>query len=607
MTASSPDPKSWHKTNKVEGFYIPAPNEAIYVCRHEPISEAKNKTVIICPPIGYEYNHSYRSLRYLAEHLCSQGFTVFRFDYYGTGNSEGSVLDSHCQERWIENILALSLFVHNSYPSSKQTWIGVRLGASLAALALQKQFCEPELPENITKCINSIESLILWEPIIKGRAYIRELQAIARLSEYNQNIDDSIIESAGFILSHDTAEKIKSINLQKTDLSSIKANILLIKRNDKPIDESFSNHLSEQGVNVNLTSLDGFVGMMEEPHKTTVPSEAISRITSYLNSFTANSLEKSQKVAYSSSLTFHLQGADIVEEAIYFGKDCTLFGILSKPKLTNKNSHRCIILSNSGAVHHVGPNAIYTLVARELAAMGFYVFRLDLENLGDSQITDSDNENHPYQPHALENIKTAIDFLRHHSDIKTFTICGICSGAYTAFHAGIKSNELPVSEILMINPLTFYWDPSQSLETNQNMFKDQAYYQQSLYSIEKWKKLFSGQANISYVAQFIIRRILKLAQEKAFDIWSLITGEKSKLANDLFRIHKQNTAISFIFSSTDPGLAIVKSEANRTLKQGLKDRWISLDIIDNADHTLSSNQAKNKLIKILNRHYKTQP
>jgi hypothetical protein len=34
---------------------------------------------------------------------------------------------------------------------------------------------------------------------------------------------------------------------------------------------------------------------------------------------------------------------------------------------------------------------------------------------------------------------------------------GLCSGAHNTFHAGLTLTDEDIRELVMINPLTFYW------------------------------------------------------------------------------------------------------------------------------------------------------
>jgi len=582
-----------HNQCESRAFYLRSDEEDISVWQHSPVQVSlKNQVVIICPPVGYEYNHSYRSLRRLAEYLCSQGIIVFRFDYQGIGNSAGSVLAKDCLQCWVDNIKNLSDAIDSSFPGFKQCWLGLRLGGTLAMLAAEQ---------------HHVDKLVLWEPIVKGRPYILELEALSSLSSISADDSMDYLESAGFLLSNDTSQKIKKLNLIKDVKIPSVSKMLLLQRDDRPVDNSFVEHLQAEGCDAQLTAIAGYADMMAEPQNTRVPTDAIEYVSQWLQvDATQADNASALQLAGAASIKLDEGDAEIEEQPCYFGKDASLFGMLGKPVIRNAHSSSCIIIANSGSVHHVGPNAVYTLISRALVALGYYVFRIDLENIGDSVVVDLDVENHPYQPNATDNIRAAINFVEQHLAVENFIISGICSGAHVAFHVGLNLSDLKISEILLINPLTFYWTPGMSLEipSSLRMFKDQAYYKQSLRNPEKWKKLFSGKVDIKNITGFIYNRGVALVKQIWSDTQALFLGERTELARDMVAIHDRGITVNFIFSSTDPGLDILKSQAKRALWKGIKERWIALHVIDDADHTFSRKGARDDLLTVLIKHFK---
>ena len=59
--------------------------------------------IVLCYPMAHEYMYVHRAFRQLANRLARTGFHVFRFDYYGFGDSAGESEESHI-EQWIKDI-----------------------------------------------------------------------------------------------------------------------------------------------------------------------------------------------------------------------------------------------------------------------------------------------------------------------------------------------------------------------------------------------------------------------------------------------------------------------------------------------------------------------
>jgi uncharacterized protein len=145
-------------------FYFGSAGHELFGCFHEPSQKAMRRcAVLICQPVGHEYINSHRALRQLAVRLAGAGFPVLRFDYSGCGDSYGEAEESNIT-RWLEDIataVAELRALSGTYPVCA---IGLRLGGTLAVLAG-------------SRC-RDLESLVLWEPVVNGRTYLRELRSL---------------------------------------------------------------------------------------------------------------------------------------------------------------------------------------------------------------------------------------------------------------------------------------------------------------------------------------------------------------------------------------------------------------------------------------------
>jgi pimeloyl-ACP methyl ester carboxylesterase len=97
----------------------------------------------------------------ISDRLSRSGFHVMRFDYFGTGDSTGEDHEGDLQG-WTEDILRAHDELVRRSGSQRSAWFGLRLGASLAALASPRAARSPR-------------RLVLWDPIVDGPAYLAEL------------------------------------------------------------------------------------------------------------------------------------------------------------------------------------------------------------------------------------------------------------------------------------------------------------------------------------------------------------------------------------------------------------------------------------------------
>ena len=144
---------------------------------------------MICPPVASEYTRSHRTLRHLCDGLAAAGIPALRFDYHGIGDSPGTDLDPDRLGTWRANIVDAIAHARALTGRERVYVVGLRLGATLAALA------SAEAP---------VERLVLWNPCVQGRAYVREMRAAA-LAAQRQTCDiEGAIESAGFVTTAET-------------------------------------------------------------------------------------------------------------------------------------------------------------------------------------------------------------------------------------------------------------------------------------------------------------------------------------------------------------------------------------------------------------------
>ncbi len=222
-------------------FFFGNSSQPLYGAYHSPrCSTFRDSAVLLCYPIAQEYLRSHWMLRRVAEQLANAGFHVLRFDYYGTGDSAGDFCDASV-DRWQEDIRLAGEELLNMSGASSLSVIGLRFGATLAALT-------PGL---------SIKKLVLWDPVIDGDHYIDQLRHIHDQRLVNRHrypslrvegIDYDSREIIGFWFSDLLEKNIRRISL--FDHSCSKVNDVAIMSSVES-DEcvSLREHLSSAGIN----------------------------------------------------------------------------------------------------------------------------------------------------------------------------------------------------------------------------------------------------------------------------------------------------------------------------------------------------------------------
>lgn len=122
---------------------------------------------MICNPWGAEHINAHRALRQLSRRLSGVGLHVLRFDYFGAGDSAGDMTQTDLPG-WENDIKSAIAELESITGSTRVRLIGLRLGATLAA----------QVAVSLDPGVNS---LVLWDPVVDGRAYLDELYAASRV------------------------------------------------------------------------------------------------------------------------------------------------------------------------------------------------------------------------------------------------------------------------------------------------------------------------------------------------------------------------------------------------------------------------------------------
>ena len=368
-----------------------------------------------------------------------------------------------------------------------------------------------------------------------------------------------------------------------------KARVLGVARDDTAPDMTLNERLGASGIDNAYYRAPGWAGMMAEHQFTVVPDEALDHIVEWVQCHSRQGGAPAPIAqAPSTVVHFDFERAPITESACLFGREDHLFGILSQGH--GGKDRPAIVMCNAGSVHHVGPNRIYVTLARHLASAGYDSLRFDLESLGDSVLRKPGRENYPYPHTATSDTRAAIELLKSRG-YRRFSVLGLCSGAHTTFHTGLELHDDPIEELILINPMSFYWKEGSSLDTSRR-YEDAAAYKRSARDPSRWLKLLRGEVNMKRLLEVIIAE----ARDK------LRFREDPRLAGDLRRLQGLNRAVTFFIAEGDPGRDILMAGAPRTARRALKRGNMRLEMIPDADHTFSQFKPRKDLLGRLNAH-----
>ena len=241
------------------------PHESpLFGCYHAPAPGKTTKDgVLLCQPTGHEYMACYRTMRQTAVRLAQIGRPALRFDFYGSGDSAGDSSDGSVSQ-WVRDVVMATAELQKQQHTMALTVAGLRLGASVALLALRDR---PPV---------DVRALILWDPIVRGDAYVEELTALQ--NERFRRPDAN--EILGFPFTATLREELARLDLLKAERTA--GRVLIIETGPaKPEIRQLAVRLTNLGASVEQHAVPGPT-IWHEPNKASVPATVIQSLVTWV-------------------------------------------------------------------------------------------------------------------------------------------------------------------------------------------------------------------------------------------------------------------------------------------------------------------------------------
>jgi alpha-beta hydrolase superfamily lysophospholipase len=597
-----------------EASYFDSGDHQLFGWLHRPMGGILTGVgLVICKPFGYEAICSHRSTRSFAEAAAQFGVPALRFDYLGTGDSADIDPKADQLEVWTRDITAAALELRRRTGVERICLLGFRLGGLLATLAADH--CKAD-------------GLILVAPVINGRRYLRELRTTRMAAAMGVRPPDSPIQSpaetefaiadsmevSGFSFSAATLASLGQIDLAKLNTSVPAPEMLIIDNGSSRLSRAWVAVLSALGARIECRVMPGTVEMlMTDPQFAVTPQPMVAAMCDWLRRFQREPSDRAgtsdrppdrESVASERASVLRVPGNEsasqgvLSERPVFLASEALLFGIVTEPRLGDKR-RRGVILLNIGAEHHIGSSRMYVSLARLWAGHGYTVLRLDLAGIGDSGTRPGRPHAEVFPPAAIDDIRVAVEFMRSRYGIADITLAGLCSGAYHSLRAAIA--KVPVSRILLVNPMNFLWNESLTagdLQLEVDVARNVRFYRDRVFSAAIWKRILTGKLHIWRIARIVMKRPILNLESKVNDLARMLRVHlPNDLGWELEEVGARGVRILFVFARGEPGLDVLKLQAGSAIKR-LGDRCL-IHIIDSADHIFSHGRTRRSLERIL--------
>jgi len=597
-----------------EPLYFSSEARSLFGWLHRPAGDTgANLGLVICRPFGFEALCSHRSVRAFAAAAADVGVAVLYFDYAGTGDSEDLPPQADQLRAWTADVVAAARELQRRTGVERICLLGFRLGALLAAQAAAA--CE------------AIDALIAVAPVLSGASYLRELQmtVLAQAAQRAAAASSApgapgapatlavaaasggALEVNGYMLSAATIAALAQVDLMRLARAPV-SELLLLDRADVPAGEPWAQAMTRLGARSDYRVLPGFAEMMMTTAVyTLVPEAMVAAAREWLRGLAGNgarapvpartpAAEAAPWMPLALPADAHGPAAELIEQAVLFGADPALFGIITEPRGGARAG--AIILLNDGANPHVGSNRLAVSLARLWARLGHVVLRMDLAGLGDSATRAGCASNQVFPAAAFDDIRAAIELLRARRPGCDITLGGLCSGAYHAYRAAQLG--LAVQQVVLVNQRDFFWRAD--LNTNYLRFElaisGPSIYRGRARSAASWKKLLRGQANVRHIAGIYLRRLALVADTTLREAGrALHIHLPHDLGVELERMLRRGVRAIFIYSRDDAGWQLLQMQAGSSLPRLVERCRVRL--IDGSDHTFTGSAARALLQRVL--------
>jgi len=438
-------------------LYLELERGAVFALLDRPPASAAETAVLLVPPFGWQDTSSYRSRRAWARQLAAAGHPTLRIDLPASGDSAGGPRDPELVAAWVDAIAGAARWLAAEQGAARVAAVGIGLGGLLAWHA-----ADAGAP---------IDALALWGAPTRGRAYVRELRALAALEAARATDPDGAgvpagaVTAAGFLLSAETVAALSRIDLAAAPPPDGVGRVLLLERDGMPVDERLRERVEASEAELTVAPGGGYAAMLTaEPHEAEPSAEAFAQLRDWLargervGAGPARARASIAAPASADGAAIAVGDATVRERPLTVAQSFgELFGVLAEPD--DDPAPLTAVLLNAGAQRRTGPSRLWTEVARRWTAVHRVpTLRLDLEGIGDADgeagvLADVAGF---YVDRYVSQVRAALDALETLGRPPRFVLFGLCSGAYWSFHGALADER--VTAALMVNSRVLLWD-----------------------------------------------------------------------------------------------------------------------------------------------------
>jgi len=216
-----------------ESVVLTNENQKIFGVIHRPIDAKRTPAVLICHGLGGNKIGKQRLYVRFAEMLSQIGITAFRFDFRGSGDSEGEFSDMTLSSEISDAMKGLEFLKGDARIDSDQIGIfGRSFGGLVATLAAYQS--------------QNIKSLVLWAPVFSGDQWKEQWKLVQKHAVSPEKTEE-LMKVEGMKLGKSFFEQLFQLKMQQEIQALSQVPMLHIHgEKDKVVDLSHAENYSNE-------------------------------------------------------------------------------------------------------------------------------------------------------------------------------------------------------------------------------------------------------------------------------------------------------------------------------------------------------------------------
>ena len=398
-----------------------------------------------------------------------------------------------------------------------------------------------------------IDHFALWACQAKGADFEREIRAFSRLEQARLAPDErdsahgvvpqGAIVAGGYLLTAETRAGLGAVDVATLQLPAASGrHALLMGRGRKP-DGGLHERLKAQGVTVTTSDGEGYDDLMIEPQFAKLAMTAVADLSTFiatLSDVPAPPRAVRTRAAAPTQATIEQPDAPPVLETfvrIGHANRHDLVGVLSEPVQLAAGEVGAVLIGGTG--HRMGPNRMYTEMARRWSARGVATMRVDIVGAGDAGTAAAPDVATLYTDEdCVQQTLAVIDAFQVRTGCRKVLVLGLCASAYWAVHAALQRDDIvPVA----LNLPFLLFDPGETSRHAGRVYRDKLRQSRTL------KRIISGDIDFRQAIRHI-PDVLNLSRHAGA---GPLVGPASPEAL-LTRLSERELNSWFIFAGTEP-------------------------------------------------------